>query len=155
LSGFIGINQHHDPRIRELTGARRDATALWALFSDSIPDLQTRLLVDEEATVEAIRELLNDTLTRATTDDVVVLTFSGHGTRDHRLVAHNTLLDSLPDTTLSMEELARRFKDSKAKCVVCILDCCFSGGAPARVLEDSPAPREPGSPLADIAGKGR
>jgi len=34
---FVGINKHLDSTIQELVGARRDATALWALFSDSIP----------------------------------------------------------------------------------------------------------------------
>lgn len=54
-----------------------------------------------------------------------------------------------------MSDLANRFKRSQAKAVLCILDCCFSGGAPARVLEDSPMVRDPGSPLQELAGKGR
>jgi len=33
---FVGINKHRDPAIPELGGARRDATALWALFTDKI-----------------------------------------------------------------------------------------------------------------------
>ena len=33
---FIGINKYRDPRIHELTGAAKDATALWALFKDSV-----------------------------------------------------------------------------------------------------------------------
>ena len=47
---FVGINRHLDPAIPELSGARRDATALWALFSDTIPNLAARLLVDNNAT---------------------------------------------------------------------------------------------------------
>jgi helicase len=34
---FIGVNKHVDPGIKDLNGAVRDATALWALFADSIP----------------------------------------------------------------------------------------------------------------------
>jgi hypothetical protein len=33
---FVGINKHLDPTIPELSSARRDATALWALFTDTI-----------------------------------------------------------------------------------------------------------------------
>jgi hypothetical protein len=154
-AGFIGINKHVDPRIRELTGARRDATALSALFTDSIDGLEARLLIDAEATLESIRWLLEETLGKAEEDDVVVLTFSGHGTRDHRLVAYNSVLDTLTETTLPMEELAKRFKESRAKAILCALDCCFSGAAPARVLDDSPAPRDPKNPLLEIGGKGR
>lgn len=36
---FIGIDRHADPLIGDLTGAARDATALWAVLSDSIIDL--------------------------------------------------------------------------------------------------------------------
>ena len=42
---FIGVSKHQDPSISELCGAKRDATALWALFSDTIPGLAPRLLL--------------------------------------------------------------------------------------------------------------
>jgi hypothetical protein len=44
---FVGINKHLDTSIPELGGARRDATAPWALFTDTIEGLSGRLLVDE------------------------------------------------------------------------------------------------------------
>lgn len=31
-SAFIGVHEHRDLNVRDLTGARRDATTLWALF---------------------------------------------------------------------------------------------------------------------------
>ena len=34
---FVGIDRHQRPDVPELGGAKRDATALWALFTDSIP----------------------------------------------------------------------------------------------------------------------
>lgn len=56
---FVGINKHLDPAIPELGGARRDATALWALFTDSVDDLAARLLVDEAAThAEVLQTML-------------------------------------------------------------------------------------------------
>jgi helicase len=152
---FIGVDKHQDAEIRDLTGARRDAKALWALFCDTIPDIEATLLSDEDATAAAIRQALDDTLGAAGPDDTVILSFSGHGTHDHRIVAHDTVLNSLADTTISMEELATRFKESKAKAVLFVLDCCFSGGAPARVVENSPISRDPGFPLEALAGKGR
>ena len=36
---FIGVNKNRDPAIPELSGASRDATALWALFTDSVAGL--------------------------------------------------------------------------------------------------------------------
>ncbi|MBV8855352.1 MAG: DEAD/DEAH box helicase [Acidobacteria bacterium] len=154
-ASFIGIDKHLDAGIRDLTGARRDAKALWALFYDTIPDIEARLLTDEAATAVAIRAALDDTLGAAGPDDIVILSFSGHGTHDHRIVTHDTALDTLADSTIPMEELAIRFKESRAKAVLFVLDCCFSGGAPARVLENSPISRDPGFPLETLAGKGR
>jgi helicase len=155
LASFVGIDRHHDFQIRDLTGARRDALALWALFKDTLPDIQANLLIDSDATVDEIRKALDQTLGAATPSDTVIFSFAGHGTRDHRLVAHNTEHDRIADTTIPMAELAARFKQTQAKAVLCILDCCFSGGAPARVLEDSPATRDAGSPLQELAGVGR
>ena len=152
---FVGINKYQDPKIRDLAGATRDATALWALFTDTISDIQTHLIVDSDATVEKVKEALEETLNNSTPEDTVIFTFAGHGTHDHRLVLHDTKTDLLQETTISMTELADNFKLSSAKTILCVLDCCFSGGAPARVLEDSPVARNPVNPYQSIAGKGR
>lgn len=155
LATFIGIDKHLDPTVRDLFGACRDATALWSLFTDTVPNLNAKLLVDNQASITAIRLAIKETLGVASPNDTVILAFSGHGTRDHRLVAHDTLRTDLAATTLPMQELADAFRQSRARAVLCILDCCFSGGAPARVLEDSPVPRDPGNPLEALAGTGR
>ena len=154
-AAFIGINKFSDPTIRELTGCCRDALALWALFGDTIPNIESRLLLDEAATKAGILAALDETLGAAKPDDTVIVSFSGHGTASHRLVTHDTLRSQLDATTIEMGELAERFKNSKARAVLCILDCCFSGGAPARVMEGTPATRHPSSPLEDLVGAGR
>jgi len=155
LAAFIGIDKHLDSSIRELTGARRDAVALWSLFKDTLPDIDATLLVDDEATVRRVRETLHATLAAAGADDTVILSFSGHGTHDHSLVAHDTMLPALAATTIPMGELATLFKACPARAVLCIIDCCFSGGAPARVLEDSPVTRDATFSLQQFSGNGR
>lgn len=155
IGRFIGVDKYLDPDIRDLNGAGRDAIALWALFYDTIPDIDAQLLVGIDANVNAIKQAIKDTLEKATDEDSVILFFSGHGSHDHRLAAHDTVLKNLAGTTIPMQELADLFKSSKAKSILCILDCCFSGGAPAKVLENSPIPRDPGNPLQSLVGKGR
>ncbi len=155
LSTFVGAGKYSDPDIRDLVGCTRDAIALHALFSDSVSDGISALLIDDSATTANIRRALQDTLGGATPDDVVIFSFSGHGSHDHRLAAFDTRLSDLTNTTIGMDELAEAFKSTKAKAVLCILDCCFSGGAPAKVLEDSPIPRDPGAPLEALVGEGR
>lgn len=152
---FVGVNKHKSPDVNELTSAVRDAQALWALFSDTFPDLQADLLLDERASALAIRESVAKTLGDAGTDDVAIVSFSGHGTRSHRLVPHDADRTALDTTTIPMEFLADSFKRSKAKAIICILDCCFSGGAPAKVFADTPTPRDLHDPYEVLTGKGR
>lgn len=155
LGAFIGIDRHADPEIRDLNGAARDAKALWALFSDSVDGLDAALLIDGEAGLDAVRRTLDETLGAAGEDDVVLLGFAGHGTTNHRLVMADSTRDNIQDSTLDMGELAARFRSTRARAVIMLLDCCFSGGAAARVLDVGFGTREVGQPLAEIAGKGR
>ena len=87
LSTFVGAGKYSDPDIPDLIGATRDAIALHALFADSISDGTSTLLIDEEATVNRIRTALQETLNAASEEDVVVFSFSGHGSHDHRIAA--------------------------------------------------------------------
>lgn len=151
---FVGIDRHRSPDIPELGGAKRDATALWALFTDSVPALSSRLLVDEQATLSEVQNAIVGTLDGATPDDTVLLSFAGHGSPDGSLVLHDTDPADLAGTALSMTVVAEAFRTTKAKVVLCILDCCFSGHAPARVIETAAKPRSAFA-LNSISGEGR
>lgn len=154
-AAFVGVDRYGDPSIRDLNGAARDASALWAVLSDSIQGLEAALITNGDATLAAVEAALDGTLGAATEDDVVLLGFAGHGTPDHRLVVADARADDLPSTTLEMARLAERFRTSRARAVLLLLDCCFSGGATARVLDLGLVPRGIGLPLAEVAGQGR
>ena len=151
---FVGINRYLDPAIPELGGARRDAMALWALFTDTIEGLAARRLVDEEATHSEVSDAIVGTLKGALEDDVIVITFAGHGSPDGRLLLSDTDATDLPGTALPMTALADAFKGTRARTVLCILDCCFSGQAPARVFETEARPRNAFA-LDGVVGEGR
>lgn len=151
----VGVDRHQDDRVPDLTGARRDATALWALISDTVPAADTLLLADEAATAAEMRRVLSDALVEAGPDDDVLVMFAGHGTRDHRFVAHDTTPDDYEATTIPMSELAALFRSTQARSAICILDCCFSGGAPARVLDNTPVSREVPVDTVAFGGAGR
>lgn len=153
---FVGIGRHQSPHINDLAGAKRDAVALWSLFKDNMPALEDTLLVDEEATAKTIRTSLSGVLQGASSEDTVFISFAGHGSGDHRLVAFDTDAgDGFEGTSISMGELADLFSSSPAKAIVCVLDCCFSGGAPARVFPGRPAARAYKDPYTMVAGSGR
>lgn len=98
---FVGIDNYRDPAIRDLTGAARDATALWALFVDSMPDITAQLIRDSSATASSVRAALKQALEGSAPEDLVIITFSGHGTHDHRLVLHDTELANLAASAIA------------------------------------------------------
>lgn len=151
---FVGINKQLDPTIDELTGAMRDARALWALFTDTIPYLSARLLTDQDATKEAASQAILQTLEGAEPDDVVIISFAGHGSPDGGLAFYDTMSSNLSGTTLPMAVLADAFKATRARVVLFVLDSCFSGHAPARVLEVEARPRAAFA-LESVCGEGR
>ncbi len=151
---FIGINKHSDPGIPELTGATKDAKALWALFKDSVEGIADQRLLDDEATVASIRKALDTSLGDAAEDDTVIVFFAGHGTRAHQLVPFDTDLSAVDQTTVPMQEFSDRLKATSARASLIILDCCFSGRAPARVLEGLPVARSGAGVITDLGGDG-
>ncbi|BAY08198.1 DEAD/DEAH box helicase [Calothrix sp. NIES-2098] len=155
VATFIGVNQYADNNIPDLAGASNDATALWALFSDSILDIKTHHLLNTQATGKAIRDALNDTFNQTGPDDTALFFFAGHGSPSHQLVPHDARREALGETTIAMSELNNYLKSSNARIAIVILDCCFSGGATARVLQNVPTSRNTMMTVADLQGKGR
>jgi helicase len=95
---FIGIDRYKPP-INRLSCARTDAAALSSLFRDN-SDGKIELLADSDATHQRILDELKE-LQHASEDDLVVISFSGHGTEDHRLVPVDALADDLVSTCIS------------------------------------------------------
>jgi helicase len=156
LGLFIGIDRYLSPDVNELSCARRDAVALEALFTDTLGGRST-LLVDAEATrtrVEA--EFL--VLANCSPDDTVVVAFSGHGSETHELVTYDTLIQDLANTAIQLDLIQAWVSRIPARRVFFFLDCCFSGGIGAKVLQVETKPRDLQSinaRLDQLAGEGR
>ena len=159
---FVGINRYHSAAIRNLASAVRDAEALYALFNDNVGGA-CRLLTDAAATTDRIRAELRALQQASTEDDVVVVTFSGHGSETHELITFDTDPDDLPSTALPLDELTDLISAIPAKHLLVVLDCCFSGGAGAKVLQvpmqsrggANGVPLSTEAMLAKLAGTGR
>jgi hypothetical protein len=153
---FIGVDRYASTEINWLSCASRDATALHALFSDTLGG-ETTLLRDGQATVAAIQECF-ERLTGSGPDDVVVIAFSGHGTETHELVAHDTDPYDLAATTIPLTVLGEWCARIQARRLLIVLDCCFSGGMGAKALQVEGLPRDIQSvdaKLNQICGHGR
>lgn len=124
LGLFIGINRYQAP-VNRLSCAVADAQALGGLFADTLSGSFVELL-DAEATKARIWEELQ-ALESSHADDFVVITFSGHGTDDHRLVPVDVDTDDLPGTAIALLDLAEQLDRIPAQQMLVVLDCCFSG----------------------------
>jgi helicase len=153
---FIGIDRYNSAEINWLSCASRDATALHALFSDTLGG-ETTLLTDGHATVAAIRESFEQ-LSRSDPDDVVVIAFSGHGTESHELVTHDTDPYDLAASTIPLATLSEWCARIPSRRLLIVLDCCFSGGMGAKALQVEGVARDIQSvegKLNQISGQGR
>lgn len=153
---FVGVDRHASNKINELSCARNDAVALHALFTDTLGGTTT-LLTDELATRSGIEQAL-DHLADCTEDDVIVISFSGHGTPTHQLVTYDADIRDLDRTCIPLHMLARWLSRIPARRLLCILDCCFSGGMGAKALEVESVPRDLNSAdelLDQMSGEGR
>jgi helicase len=130
---FVGIDRYQSESINWLSSAARDATALHALFTDNFAG-ETVLLTDELATKKALVDELARLAQVSTGEDVVVVAFSGHGSSTHALVPYDADRDQPDETLLPLDEIAQLLNQVRAATLVCILDCCFSGGFDAKVF---------------------
>ncbi|AFL52530.1 helicase [Sinorhizobium fredii] len=153
---FVGIDRYQSSEIRDLSCAARDARALWAMFADTLGG-RTVLLTDQDASLGRIEEEF-ETLSNCDPDDTVVIAFSGHGSETHELIVHDTAYDDIPATSLPLDRLQDWFSRIPARRVILFLDCCFSGGLGAKVLQVPAVPRSLASTevrLQNLAGDGR
>lgn len=153
---FVGIDRYASTQINELSCARRDAVALHALFTDNLGK-GAELLTDEQATRKAIEERF-ERLAECDEDDVVVVAFSGHGSETHELVTHDADVYDLERSCVPLDVLTEWFSRIPARRLVCVLDCCFSGGMGAKVLRVDSVPRDIRSVdtrLEELSGEGR
>ncbi|MDX3661500.1 DEAD/DEAH box helicase [Streptomyces sp. ID05-26A] len=137
----IGIDNYRDPEFRPMQFARRDALAVHALLTDNSSG-DCVLLQDAEATKVRLVTELHRLAEVSSDDDVVFISFSGHGTRTRQLATYDAVPGQFADTALPLTEFVSLVRTIKARLLVVVLDCCFSGGVLARAFY---APGDDGS----------
>jgi hypothetical protein len=148
---IIGINRYAGDSIPDLKYARSDAEAVYEVLIDpkrwAIPRENVQLLLDEEATLSNIRTAIGNKLRQKA--DMVYIYFAGHGTltssytkkRDEDetekyLVPADADYDDIPDSAVSISELAEFLEWKQAKQTVVIIDSSFSGFEGGRSFEN-------------------
>lgn len=135
----IGINDYQDEGIPDLDGAVNDAWAFYHYLASpaggAIPALRMKMLLNQEATREAVEGALGKFLTKSCPQDQVVIYFAGHGMPEPErpeeafLLVHNTKLDNMVGSAISMNQLPKflQWRASKTGSLLMFIDACHSG----------------------------
>ena len=87
-------------------------------------------LIKQDVTADRVLAAIDRIVAGAGHDDMIVLSFAGHGLSDKskalRLALPGTRLDRIEETALAFSEIADRIRESKARVVV-LLDVCHAG----------------------------
>jgi hypothetical protein len=119
-----------------LNDARDISSVLQSADYCGFPSTSVRLLLDDQATLSAIRAELADLASSTGPEDTVVVFFSGHGARlgsgateTSALIPVDCDLGDPSQTTLLEAEFSDALARIKARRLVVLIDACQSGGA--------------------------
>ncbi|MFL6274782.1 MAG: caspase family protein [Blastocatellia bacterium] len=145
----IGVSSYKNlPAEAQLKFPHRDAEEFAAFLRSpqggGFPSSQIKLLLNQDATLAAVRTALGTWLARsAEPDDIVYVFFAGHGVvegdRDGYLLTHDSDPQNLYATALSVDELNKVMSERlHARLSVLITDACHAGrlGLASRGVED-------------------
>ncbi len=142
----IGINKYKNPKYN-LNYALADAASFKETFESGMSSIFTKsnivFLSDEKATKEGISAELEKVKIMATSTDIFIFYYAGHGVlnneKDFFLVPHDVTQlygndDALAQKGLGANQLQLYSKDIKAQKQLFILDACQSAGALDQVM---------------------
>jgi hypothetical protein len=142
LALIVATDQYDDPALRQLRASAEDAEALAGVLRDpEFGDFEVNTVRNEAHW--AIGQRVEELLSSAKPEDLVVLYFSCHGIKDDSdelyLAAKNTRPNLLATTALEASLVNRLIQRSRSQRVLLLLDCCLGGafepGASARATE--------------------
>lgn len=135
----VGVDRYLDERIPTLSGAAHDAWVMHHFFASpeggGVPAERRMILLNHQATRAHIEFALGRFLARACPQDTIYVYFAGHGAPepgrpdDAFLFMHDTRLDNLVGTSLSMRQLPQflKWRAGEVGKLVLLLDACHSG----------------------------
>ncbi|MFE1099040.1 AAA domain-containing protein [Nocardiopsis alba] len=124
---LIGVNRYDD--LAGLDSPHEDVRAIERVLKANGHYDRVQSLLDP--TRNEAMEALETALSEGRPDDLLLVSFSGHGVKDKRGRLHLALRDTrrkrLETTALSAEVLKRLLEDSRMRSKVLLLDCCHGG----------------------------
>jgi hypothetical protein len=139
----VGVAQYADTNYN-LRYAAKDVKDISEKLDDYIGGLEVFSLTNEQASKANILKL-HDWLKQAGTEDIVILSLSGHGMIDSSkgfvFAPHDMNFEEPRQKGVSMEELESILDDIPARKRLLLLDACHSGEAWAEPVQTSRLPK--------------
>ncbi|MDT0401714.1 caspase family protein [Streptomyces edwardsiae] len=127
---LVATGTYDNQPLRQLRSPAHDAQALADVLEDSrIGDFEVGMVVDapHHEVALAIEHFFQD----RRRDDVLLLHISCHGLKNHNGELHFAATDTdarwLASTSVSAQFVRQRISECRARSVVLLLDCCYSG----------------------------
>ena len=138
---LIGINEYQTEEFADLRGAVNDVETMREILISryGFPESNVVVLTDRLATRQAILDALNRLVEQTTTDDMVYVHYSGHGSQvqdmsgdeadqlDETILPHDARTKNIPDIT--DDEIGEFLSRLQASNAIVVLDSCHSGTA--------------------------
>ncbi|MFM7671819.1 MAG: caspase family protein [Bacteroidota bacterium] len=138
----VGVSQYADTNFN-LRYAAKDVKDISEKLDDYVGVLESISLTNEQASKENILQL-HEWLKQAGTDDIVILSLSGHGMIDSSkgfvFAPHDMNFEDPRKKGVSMEELESILDDIPAQKRLLLLDACHSGEAWSEPVQTSRLP---------------
>ncbi len=143
----VGIDSY--PNIRPLKYAVADARAFYdfLVVSNQVPADNVFLLLNEQATISALRSTLGTRVKNtAGADDMVIIYFAGHGAAERDMLSedgdglekyllpYEADLNDLYASALPMREVAHILHRIRSERLIFVADACYSGASGGRTV---------------------
>ncbi|MEW6666610.1 MAG: caspase family protein [Thermodesulfobacteriota bacterium] len=150
----VGISSYKNSNeIPNLRYADKDASDFYEFLRSpgggGFPDSHVRLLMNEKATFQAVRDALFTFLQKAIEEDLVVIYISGHGAPDPNnrknlyLLTYDTNVEQIASTAFPMWDLETAVqRQIKAQKIVVFTDTCHAGGVGGGIGMRALVPRD-------------
>ena len=130
---IIAAGRYQDPSFAALRSPSQDAAELAEVLSDrAIGGFDARVLLDEPG--HLLREEIDGFLAERRPEDLLVLYLSCHGIKDVDGLLHfavsTTKFSRLASTGISASFVHEQIDRCKARKILLLLDCCYSGAYP-------------------------
>lgn len=135
----IVCSGNYDNGIQNLAGCNNSTAWLHSVIMTKlgVPEEDILYIVDKKR--EDVISLILKFLERLKEDDTIIFYFCGHGIKandDLCLFTRDTHKEFIQITSINYRQIIDIFKQQKAKKIIAILDCCYSGTAVNMGLEE-------------------